>query len=284
MAKWRMALALLAAVAGVGSGGAAEAQERPPVEVMILGSYHMGNPGLDLVNANVDDVTVPRRQAEIRAVVDALARWRPTKVLVEIQAPAPFAVQSYRRFTVAELSTNRNEIWQLGYRLAHQLGHRDVYGFDERPSEGEPNYWQYERVEAYASAHGQRPLVDATTAYFRDHVAAFERIQATRSVAQLLLGENDPDANRADHSRGYYFALPLGDADNQVGAEFNTYWYMRNAKMFAKIALIAEPGDRLLVLVGSGHRYWLTHFAETVPGFRLVDPRPYLAEAAAARH
>jgi hypothetical protein len=57
---------------------------------------------------------------------------------------------------------------------------------------------------------------------------------------------------------------------------------MRNAKMFAKIALIAEPGDRLLVLVGSGHRYWLTHFAENSPGFTSIDPRPWLQRAAGA--
>jgi hypothetical protein len=53
-------------------------------------------------------------------------------------------------------------------------------------------------------------------------------------------------------------------------------WYLRNAKMFSKLTLIARPGDRVLVLVGAGHAYWLRHFVETTPGFRLADPRPYL--------
>lgn len=55
---------------------------------------------------------------------------------------------------------------------------------------------------------------------------------------------------------------------------------MRNAKMFAKIGMIAKPGDRILVLVGSGHATWLRHFAERAPGFVLVEPMPYLERAA----
>lgn len=258
------------------------AQPRP-VEVMVLGTYHMGNPGRDLANARADDVTQPRRQAELAALANAIARWHPTKILIEVQRPAPFTVDRYRQFTPDQLATNPNEIWQIGFRLAHQLHHRDVYGFDEQPGPGEPDYFQWDRVEAFAAAHGRSGEVQDTNAYFHAQSAAFERTQSTRSVAELLLAENDPVANRIDNSRGYYFALPFGDADNQVGAEFNAYWYLRNAKMFAKIALIAEPGDRLLVLVGAGHRYWLTHFAESVPGFRSVDPRPFLRRAARRR-
>lgn len=264
------------------TGTRAQAQDAI-VDVMVLGTYHMGNPGLDLVNAQVDDVTRPQRQREIQAVVDALARWRPTKVLIEWQMPAPFTVPQYRTFMPAQLATDRNEIVQIGFRLARQLGHADVYGFDEQSGEGEPEYFQFDRVQAFAEAHGRSALIEDTLAYFRRGAAEMEALQRDHSVAQLLLRNNDPDRERAEHARGYYFVLPLGDTDNQAGAEFNAYWYMRNAKMFGKIALIAEPGDRVLVLVGSGHRYWLTHFAGLVPGFRAVDPRPYLEEAAAAR-
>ncbi len=54
-------------------------------------------------------------------------------------------------------------------------------------------------------------------------------------------------------------------------------WYLRNAKMFGKLTNIAKPGDRVLVVVGSGHAYWLRHFAGSTPGFRTVDPVPFLA-------
>jgi hypothetical protein len=265
-----------------GPAFAQTAAEPAPVEVMILGSYHMGNPGRDLANMEVDDVTQPQRQAEIRAVVDALASWRPTRVLVEAERPAPFTLDRYRAFRPEDLATSRNETVQIGYRLARQLGHEDVYAFDEQGGEGEPDYFPFDRVQAWAQAHGRSSEIDSMLAFFQAQTAEEGRAQATHNVAELLLRQNDPARDLAGHRRGYYGMLSLGDGDNQAGAELNAYWYMRNAKMFAKIGLIARPGERVLVLVGSGHRYWLTHFAEMTPGFVSVDPRPLLQRAAAA--
>jgi hypothetical protein len=260
----------------------AQAQDPAPIEIMILGTYHMGNPGRDVVNMEADDVTRPQRQAELRAVVDSLARWQPTRVLVEAERPAPFTLDRYRSFRLEDLATNRNEIAQIGYRLARQLGHQEVYAFDESGGEGEPEYFQFGRIQAWATEHGRGQMIESMLAYFRNSVAEDGRAQSSHNIAQLLLRQNDPERDRRNHALGHYTFLSLGDADNQVGAEFNSYWYMRNAKMFAKIALIAQPGDRVLVLVGAGHRYWLTHFADLTPGFVQVDPRPWLQRAAAA--
>lgn len=76
--------------------------------------------------------------------------------------------------------------------------------------------------------------------------------------------------------------LRIGDGNEQPGAELNAYWYMRNAKMFGKIDMIAEPGDRVLVLAGSGHATWLRHFIERMPGYELVEPMPYILAASVA--
>jgi hypothetical protein len=271
------ALILAAALASAAPG------EARPAELMVLGSYHMGNPGRDLVNVKSDDVTQPKRQAELQAIADEIARWKPTKVVVEMQRPAPFAVEQYRAFTTADLKSNPNEIYQIGFRIAKQLGHRDVYGFDESPADGEPDYFPFGGVDAYARANGQAELIDSMMAYYKGRAAEQEQVQSRLSVAELLLRHNDMEDERASQGRGYYNLLAVGDADTQPGAELNAYWYMRNAKMFSKIGLIAEPGDRVLVLVGSGHNYWLRHFARETPGFVNVDPRPYLEAAARKR-
>ncbi len=52
-------------------------------------------------------------------------------------------------------------------------------------------------------------------------------------------------------------------------------------KIFAKLMNVAKPGGRVLVAYGAGHGCWLRHFATTVPGYALVDVRPYLKRAAA---
>lgn len=247
--------------------------------VMVLGTYHFSNAGLDKANVKADDVTAPKRQAELERLTEALAAWKPDKVLVEWQYPQPFTVPEYRAFKPEGLKTKTNEVIQIGFRLARKLGHADVYGFDEQPGPGEPDYFPFGPVEAFATAHGQKAELDAVFDYFRQEVDAQTKAQETQSIPELLLTINDPARNTAEHVKGYYGILRFGDADDQPGAVLNAMWYMRNAKMFAKIGLIAKPGERVLVLVGSGHKYWLDHFTATTPGFAQVDPRPYLKKA-----
>ena len=59
-------------------------EERPAL--MVLATAHLANNDADVLRTEVDDVLSPARQAEIEAVVEALARWRPTRIAVEIDA------------------------------------------------------------------------------------------------------------------------------------------------------------------------------------------------------
>ncbi|MBX7541995.1 DUF5694 domain-containing protein [Qipengyuania sphaerica] len=276
-------LALLAAafVAFASPISAGPAEERASdVEVMILGVYHFSSPGGDVVNVEVDDFLDPKRQRELAHLAQTLAQWRPTRIVVEQEAHGPnFSLESYAR-TEQLLQTERNETVQLGYRLARLLGHEAVYGFDERSRDGEPDYFPFEAVQSFAqrSGHGEllETLVGQVEAASEVENAAIQK----RSVAETLFHHNDPMLMTRMHHNFYYSMLTIGDGENQPGAELNAYWYMRNAKMFAKLDLIAEPGDRVLVIVGSGHTTWLRHFIEHKPDFQLVESMPYLIAAA----
>ena len=52
-------------------------------EVLVLGVYHMANPGHDIFNMQADDVLAPKRQAEIAQLIAALKSFHPTKIAVE---------------------------------------------------------------------------------------------------------------------------------------------------------------------------------------------------------
>lgn len=69
----------------------------------------------------------------------------------------------------------------------------------------------------------------------------------------------------------------FGDQEEQPGADLNAAWYRRNLKIFAKLTQIAKPGDRMLVVFGAGHSFWLRHFVQNTPGFELVEPNHYCA-------
>lgn len=260
------------------------AEEQPPepapIKVMVLGMYHFANPGLDVVNIDVDDVLAPRRQGEIGVLVDTLAEWRPTRIAVENMAEAPAHEMADFDQTEELLKTTRNESVQVGYRLARQLGHAAVYGYDEQAGEGEPDYFPMGKVQAFAAENGGEGLLGSLFGEVQAMVAEERARLPEQTIAESLLTHNDPERVGAMHDKLYYSLLSIGDGDAQPGAELNAYWYMRNAKMFAKIDMIAEPGDRVLVLAGSGHVTWLRHFVRRMPGYELVEALPYVDRAA----
>lgn len=272
-------LKILAAVAALllPTAVLAQAPAPEPIEVMVLGSYHMSNPGQDVHNARIDPVTTPGKQAQLEAIAEALARFRPTAVAVERIARDQTTMLDHRypAFTPADLLTNPDERVQLGYRLAHRLSLERVYAIDEQDREGQPSYFPYEEVQNWAGANGARDRLGAMHGEVGAMVADLERRQATETVGQLLAGINTPERVRAD--QGFYARLTgFGAGDEQPGAVLNARWYARNAQIFARLMQVARPGDRIVVVYGSGHNYWLRQMVETTPGFRLVEPGDYL--------
>ncbi|NBW10914.1 MAG: hypothetical protein EBR82_23080 [Caulobacteraceae bacterium] len=275
-------LKILAAVAALALPSAAFSQTAPrpdPIQVMIVGSFHFDNPGRDINNASIDPVTTPAKQAELAAVAEGLRRFHPTAVAIERIAADPTTLldQRYPAFTPADLLTNADERAQIGYRLANLEGLTRVYAIDEQPDEGERDYFPFEKLMAWATAHHKEAELAALNAPVAAYVADLSARQRTETLGALLA-----DTNRRDHPVNgnmdlYYGLLQFGDAVEQPGAELNSGWYERNAKIFAKLMLTAKPGDRIVVVYGAGHAFWLRHFVENTPGYVLVDSVPYLS-------
>ncbi|MEE4339379.1 DUF5694 domain-containing protein [Erythrobacter sp.] len=260
----------------------ASAAPAEPVRVMILGSYHFANPGRDMANMQVDDVLAERRQREIAVLVESLARWQPTKIAVETVASTPdLTLAGYARAEEL-LGRSANESVQIGYRLARMLDHGAVYGFDEQAESGEPGYFPMGAVVAHAEKTGRIEVIERLKREIDARIADEQARLAEQSIAESLIVHNDPDRLDADHDRFYYALLAIGDADEQPGAVLNAMWYMRNAKMFTKLMQVAEPGDRVLAVVGSGHAAWLRDLTRRMPGYELVESLPYVRAAAIA--
>jgi hypothetical protein len=262
----------------IGITWACTALGAPPVEVMVLGTYHMGNPGQDLHNLAADDVLTSRRQAELAFVVRTLAAFRPTVIAVERVSDPPEYVDSvYAAFEVSQLAAVRDERVQIGYRLAHELGLPSVRGIDEQPADREPDYFPFERVQDSARAHGESAELESMLSEAGRAVDAFGQSQATRSVTDLLIAANDPHG--LANPSFYYELLALDVGEDQPAAELFGYWTMRNAKIFAKLLDVVRPGDRVLVLFGAGHKHWLEQLVAGTPQMKLVDPIPYLRDS-----
>ncbi len=272
-------LKILAALVAlvVPTSAIAQSPAPEPVEVMILGTYHFGNPGQDIHNARVDPVTTPEKQAQLEAIAEGLSRFRPTAVAVERVARDPSTMLDHRypAFAPTDLLTNPDERAQIGYRLARRLGLDRVYAIDEQDREGQPSYFPFEAVQTWVQANGRTADLGALHGQVAAMIADLERRQATETVGQLLAATNTPERVASDQAF-YARMMAFGSGDDQPGAVLNGRWYTRNAMIFARLMQVARPGDRIVVVYGAGHSYWLRQMVETTPGFRLVEPNDYL--------
>lgn len=248
------------------------------IQVMVLGAYHMAGSSGDLVEVDVENVLAPQRQAELERLVETLAEFKPTAVVTERVTDAPDYVDpKFADFDDAALASNPNERAQIGYRLAREAGVSRVYGIDEQSAEGEPDYFPFGKLQAHAEATGQAPAFDAYLNRFRRVVEEFAIETADQSIPQKLLTVNTGALSSPDF---YYGLAPFDVGEDQPAAELQAYWFMRNAKIWSKLLDVAKPGDRIFIVYGAGHKFWLEHLARHTEGVTLVDPAPYLRDAA----
>src|SRR5215467_9000134 len=129
------------------SGSGAAAPQK--AHVMVLGAFHMDNPGQDIFNLKVDDVLTEKRQKEIADTVATLKKFRPTKIAIEAKLGSKRVEKEYQDYLDGKYALTRNEIDQLGYRLAKVLGHKQVYPIDV---EGD---FPFEKMQEFAKKNGK---------------------------------------------------------------------------------------------------------------------------------
>jgi hypothetical protein len=236
---------------------------------MVLGVFHFANPNADYATFQGVDVLTPPRQQEIQAVVAQLARFRPTKIALErIPSEADSINADYRRYLAGTFPLTPNEIHQLGFRLAGQLHLPRLYPVDFQLG------MRIDSVMAYAQVHDtafagrfQRTVTSV--------VQLLDRKQREESIAANLRFLNDSATLLLAH-QPYADMATVGAGDSYIGARVVAHWYERNLRIFANLASIAEPGDRILLIIGQGHAPILRELVRSHATMELVEALPFL--------
>ena len=232
-------------------------------EVLVLGTFHMANPGRDLFNTQADDVLSAKRQAEIAQVVAMLAKFRPTKIAVEADFDDDRVATRYADYVAGKHQLSRNEIEQLGFRLAKELGHKTVYAVD---AGGE---FPFARLVKFAKATGRSAELDSLGAEIGAMVKAQTAYLASHTILETLLYMNSDEHVAADV--GFYFReAQIGEPWDWAGADLVSDWFRRNMRIYTNVTrLLDSPGERILVIYGAGHLGWLQFAFGSNPRLRL---------------
>jgi len=129
---------------------------------------------------------------------------------------------------------------------------------------------------AHAAASDQLDEVQEFLGQFEERAQLEMARLQTQTIPSALMEINSGFLSSPE----FYYALQAFDeGENQPGAELQGYWFMRNAKIFSKLEDVSQPGDRIIIVFGAGHKYWLENLVLQAPGFELVSPDSFLASA-----
>ena len=234
---------------------AQDAKQAKPV-VMILGSYHMGNPGRDLNNVKADDVRAERRQKEIADFLAVLKKFKPTKIAVEAVPQNTETSQAYALYLKGEYQLKPNETDQIAFRLAKESNHPKLFQIDWQGN------FDFGKVLASAKANRQTAETDYFMMTGKKETGKINEVLKTSSVTDIFRYLNDEA--RVDEWHRYYLKLVrVGKDSDYAGTDLLSDWYERNLKIYANLTRIAEsPNDRILVLYGAGHLKLLQQFVK----------------------
>lgn len=231
------------------------------VEVLILGTYHMDNPGRDVFNIRADDVLAPRRQAEIRELLNLLARFCPTKIAIEANSDNP-KIKQYQDYLAGKYELGGDERDQIGFRLGKELKLPKIFGID---ADGE---FPISAVQDYAQAHGREKELESLMAKAGKTVQDDNDFLKSHSVLQMLLRLNSSEEVRRGLA-DYAMLAHFGEEYNYAGARLLTEWYRRNMRIHTHLLNVIEPGDRVLVIFGAGHLGLLRQAVQADPTLTL---------------
>lgn len=241
------------------------------VQVLILGTYHFANPGRDAITQDIDDVLVPKRQAELDDLVTRLASWNPHRIAVEWPFSRTDSVRAqYSRYLAKALPPNRNEAVQIGFRLASRLGHEAVYPIDDDS--------RLDLNDSLRAVEQRRPefkrMRDSIIAILQKEAEAENAWMRRSTIREHLLRRNSDEALHGGNSLGMFGGyLASGEGQNYGGSQFLAQWYARNLSMAHNLTrMLRHDVKRILVIVGSGHVAPLRNLLDEAPQFCPVSP------------
>jgi hypothetical protein len=242
------------------------------IEVLLLGSYHMANPGADIFNVEADDVLAPERQREIEDVVARLSAFRPTRVAIEADWGDTTDPALYRAYLSGSHELSRSESQQIGFRLARRMELPEIDAIDM--SGDFPFGPVQELAESDSTLMGylSRGMMIGQAA-----VETTGRWLSEGTIGQTLHRMNTPEAIHRSHEVYLEFLLPVVDERSAPGADLLAGWYERNIRIFANLHRMGlGPDDRVFVVFGAGHVPILRQLVADSPYFCVEDPLGYL--------
>ena len=229
------------------------------------------------LEAELGDVAygeIPERRRCELARLHFLARDRANALYYWTDAECPAESDSLLTEWIAH--RGGHEMGRVAFPLARAGGLRGVVSFDYQGDDARwflgPDLFDEVREEGTSTQIRQLDTLLAAVEDFRTRAAETE----TGSYMDAVRHKNSSQWIEAQR-RLYEDVMPTLTYGDSAGRRQTDHYWIRNERMFDRIdaAVTAREPDRVLVVVGAGHKYFLDELAVR-RGYRWIDPLTYL--------
>lgn len=250
--------------------------EKPKHKALVLGTFHFNSntDESDVKGKHKMDIFSKENQKQLDSLMKILKKFNPTKIAIEWQPRAQSYVDSvYNEYRNDKWKIRKNEIFQIGFKLAKQLNHKTLYCIDNRPPMPEAiSAMDDDDLENYADSLGQKELMhsyDNENNVFNNYL---DSIQNTNNVLDVLKLYNSKTYSKRSKQIWLTGMVNLGVYDNYTGTDLTGHWYRRNTRIFVNAANLAEKKEeRILIIYGAAHKWLLDELFDGSPEFELIQ-------------
>lgn len=255
----------------------------PRIKVYLLGTFHFSQ------TDSTYNVLDEKHQQSIQKLCQIIAKQQPDKVFIERQPEYEFQNKIDSLFTLFSKMKSRklrakNELVQVGFRVAKMLGHKKVYQCDHPGRYGS----LYSNSLQYAKTNNQIGYLDATvqgTAVREDDLVNEDSLMQNSTLLEYIKWINSDAVMSTSHA-SYVSNYPLvgskdfynyDDDDTLVGAEVIADWYRRNIMIYTKmINQLSFDEKAIFLIMGGDHIPILRHLFESNPNFEVDEIEDWL--------
>ncbi len=251
--------------------------ERQPTKVLLLGTFHFGYPNLDghkTDSSKFIDVLSPARQKEMEELAEVIQRFKPTRIYVE-SGNASFHDSLYQAYLAGNYRLGRNEIYQLGYRVAKAMRLAKIHTVDASSFSNQ----YYKTLPVIDSLWKGKPVDSLRDKYWNEKYKAMytagDSLDLEFTMLESFLHMAEPSVLNRMH--GHYLSGGFNTTRNEGADILSMWWYSRNLRIFNNI-LKTRPSseDRIMVLFGNGHMPILKHCFQASPEFEVIELKSLL--------
>jgi hypothetical protein len=223
--------------------------QQKKTQVLLLGSFHFDNPGLDVAKFENANILSAKRQAEVLEVVEKIKQFRPDKIFIEMPVERQQRLDSsFNKYKAGELKLGASETHQIAYRVAKELNHAGLHAVDYT----EANF-PFDSLMKSATEAKQFEFLGMVKQEIENVEKDFNESLKTKTVKEILLHHNSPEFIKMGVGI-YYEFLIAGEKGNHVGSYLTSEWWRRNMIIYENVLKsLNGKEERILILFGSGH-------------------------------